>query len=226
VGALALLGATLLAAPARSLVIDSFETDQAELSVFAGNDQEQAAVSGPGILGGERRLTLTRSGSGSGTVEVTGGELVHMRDSGIVSFNLQWDGPGSSGLGDVDLTEGGLNTGILIEFAQVDATRNLTISAISAPQASSLVSNLTLPAGTDSLFVGFDEFAIFQGPGVDFTSLDILSLSIAGPPATDTVRINSIEAVPEPGVIVLLGVGLSLLPWRRRGASARSRARR
>ncbi len=199
------------------------------------------------ILGGFRELTANAlTGATPGLAEtslvVFGSQLRFSNDAGVTGTGyVEWDGDDSingaglneTGLGGIDITEGGtLNAFELITIesdlgynfdvtAYTDSTHWTTISF----SASAVVDDGTPHISTVS-FAGFETAslcgAVNPSPGVnsitcaagnqvaDLSNLGALTVLLNSGSATTNIdlRLSSITTVPEPSSLALLGLGL------------------
>ncbi|MBN7795080.1 DUF11 domain-containing protein [Parahaliea mediterranea] len=191
-----------LAGTANAVVIDTFETDQPAISRTAPADTGTRVdhwISGSGILGGERELTLTLhptiADGTTSSADVSGGAYNYNKDSTAGTFSyafVVWDGADgtgtvdTSGLGGVDLTEGGRHDAIAISVNASDNPATVYIVADSSFGYSSRAA-LNLPGGISSpqtFIVPFSAFSVlgFNGPAT-FNSIGALQLQIYSPPS-------------------------------------------
>ncbi|WP_116364049.1 hypothetical protein [Parahaliea mediterranea] len=191
---------------AHAVVIDTFDTGQPAISRTAPTDtgtRVDAWVSGAGILGGERELTLTLNPTvGDGTrlnAEVSGGTYNLNKDSTAGSFSyayIVWDGVDGSGtvdpngLSSVDLTEAGSHDAISISVRNNSNPATVYVVADSGFGYSSRAA-LNLPGGVASprtFTVPFSVFSTlgFNGPA-SFDDIGALQLQISSMPAQNLV---------------------------------------
>jgi len=217
-----------------AIIIDTFDTSQSAANVIPFPPVPTSVAGGPGIIGGERDFDLTLlSGPGATLQANFGGNsmLEHGQlGSSTATSLIVWDGPDGdastldpTGLGGVDLTDGGTLTGILLGLDVNDLVAPLTLTAYTdAGNFSS--ATVILPGGVPPmifLFVPFLDFVTQAGTGADFTNIGALSLFIDGSqtPSLD-VQLDLIAAsnpVPEPATFSMAVFGaLSLLCARRR----------
>src|SRR5277367_1688862 len=121
--------AILASAPCHAyVVIDSFQTTQTSAGI----------VSGPGMIGGVRQVqSYTPTANINSTLP---NQLLATNPSSVNwgTLELQYDGNGfipngynTDGLGDVDLTQGGVNNGFLIDVTSAHGTGGtISISAL------------------------------------------------------------------------------------------------
>lgn len=191
---------------AHAVVIDTFETDHPAISRTAPADtgtRVDTWVSGAGILGGERELTLTLNPTiADGTslsADVSSGTYNLNKDSTAGSFSyayIVWDGADATGtvdptgLGGVDLTEGGSHDAISISVRNNNNPATVYVVADSSFGYSSRAA-LNLPGGISSprtFTVPFSAFSTlgFNGPAT-FNNIGALQLQIFSTPAQNLV---------------------------------------
>lgn len=205
-------------AQAATVTIDSFETPQ---FLFSG---ESGAVQGSGILGGEREVTYTSEGAGSfgENLQIGNGSLVLSSAFELVEADLLWNGVGDVGLGGVDLTDEGTESGLSIDIFGIGtliATPELALT-FSIVDSSGNESSLAQFFETQFLFdnasnsspvTALFSFDAFVG-SADVTDVDSIGLNIVGPLALDaSFGTVTTTPVPEPltivGSLTALGLG-------------------
>lgn len=196
VAGLALFGAQAAHA---DVIIDAFD-DVPSYAVTHGNTDSRSGVN---TISGERTLKVERT-AGSGDVEgkVGGGEFSYSADSGTKGKALlTWDP-----LGDIDLTESGVNLGIqLTGFLEAGQLKMEIFSASGSSSAVFGVGN-----DGDSYTTVFMPFTSFTG-SADFTAANKLTLLFNTTQFSnkDGAVLGDLRAtnVPEPGTMTLLGLG-------------------
>lgn len=222
------------AGPARSLTIDDFEISQS-LSAGPGASVAQGAVvTGPNSIGGTRDLVITRDPSRSGTVdaEIDGAEpgvaLLSAARGTAGLWNFRYDGSldsipiDPSGLGGIDLTDGGSSDRLRIQV-QTETAIGMTILVMTdATSASIAFGLLPVSASFAAIDIPFSAFAAESDAPADFTSVGAIILGFAFFETYDAslvARFASFSTVPEPASITLVAVGLAALTRRTRGSS-------
>lgn len=240
---LGLLGCIFFAHEASAdFVISPFNADQQVLvsGTPAGPKTSFNHAVAATSIGGFRTIVLNRLGPANTRATLTADSNV--TQSGFFTFSspagvtgsaeLQFDGNDNSvaidpnGLGGVDITEGGLDTGFLFRMV-ADMAAPLTITAYSGAGNVSTASVLFPVNGTFTpvlVYVPFTAFGVVSGSGADFASIGALSFLIDGSnsPSLDAQIdfITTVRSVPEPGSLALgmIGAGASVLLVRRKRA--------
>ena len=202
------------------LVIDTFTPGTVALSANSGNIVDSSLemlLPVTDVIGGAREVSVTwQSGELSATANNNPpiGTLGLSSATGVTAlFEMTYDA-GGLGLGGLDLTQMGENTGIDVAFIAADAGAATTVTLMDTVGDTL---ELTLnTAGPGALFFDFD---LFAGIG-DVTDIDSIHFAIQGQIDGDYQidLIRAISDVPEPLTATLgtLGLGVLGLGLRRR----------
>lgn len=212
-------------------VIDDFTTAQGPLQGTLSNTPLITSVTGSGILGGERDLSIEifadQYGLGS-SVNIVGNNFFFSSASGVESqFTIVWDGIDNSsdinqfGLGGINFANGSPFS-FLTQVVESDQNAWFDVTFWSGEQGISETVALPIPGiaapGRDTFFTT----SLFTS--TDFTNIG--AIRVRGnvlSPETQTrqrsydLQLGQIVAVAEPAPMLLSGLGLaSLLLLRRR----------
>lgn len=196
-----------VAAHAATVTIDSFGDDQGPVEATAGATvmDSQATAS---AIGGTRNISVTNFSGSASTEGQTGG--------GLFGFSNGFATQGSATLsylaGSADLSDGGTNDTIVAEVLSIDL--GMAISLLIDGVTQSLIVN-----NTGNIQFAFSDFA-----GVDFTSVDSISLTFDtnGVPAVDAsiVLFGAQDLVANPVTPDPSPVPLPAAGWLLAGALA------
>ena len=190
---------------ASAVTIDDFSEDQAIL--FQGPVGTTGSTqAGAGMVGGERDIEIEVTGASSfHSASVGTGLLNHAQGpSTFGTTTVTWDGVDgdettldATGLGGVDLTDGGIHNAIAISlfFADSNAVMDFNVYTDGA-NASTL--QLALPGGANNelLILPFSDFTTLLGAGADFTNVGAIEMFIDGSAtAAVDVQVELLEGV-------------------------------
>ncbi len=204
---------------ARALIIDPFDTT--DQTVIAGvplgiMSDTDVAVASEAFTGSRELYIEVTNGTGLASLQVVSNSGDPLEDD-FLAFSsganttaeglVTWDHATDL----YDLTEGGANNGIGLDFFSIDQGSVdflITVADSGGDEASMLISNATLGTN-DFLFAGFTGIG-----SVDLADIDWVTLSIIADEEVD-LQLQLVEtrtppdtAVPEPATVLLLGIGL------------------
>jgi hypothetical protein len=237
IATLAMVAAAMSAARSASadFTISRFNTDQQAL-VSGGPAGPKSAFDNSASatsVGGYRSMLVTRIGPATSRATVEADSNITLSSffsysspAGVTgSVDLRFDGNNNSttidpnGLGGVDITEGGLDTGFLFRMVS-DTGAPLTITAYSGANVSQ--ATVAIPADPSFVpqlvFVPFAAFTTIAGSGANFMSIGALSFLVDGAasPGVDAQIDFIVTSAPEPSSLALVGLaGLGLAAMRR-----------
>jgi hypothetical protein len=227
----------LLVAPeARSITIDAWTVDQTTTASSPAGSAS-TVVTGVGILGGEREISVTRTSGPVVTMSSGSGSLAYGQIAGALGTGtVIWDGVDGggtldpTGLGGVDFTDGAASTAITIPilFSDLPGVLRLTAYTDGANWSQAVIGlpgNIP-PDPQSALTVLFSSFSVLGGSGADFGNIGAFVLEVDGTGhAGLDLETGTIETVatPELHTVFLIGAGLAGLSLRARRAAARSR---
>ncbi len=225
-----------LAMPSYGVLIDSFQTPQ----LLVSNGQPVISqVFGNGMVGGYRDAVLQSLGPNEGSIDIQGGHLTFTTAVDTnAQFALGWDGviasfplsPNTSGLGDVDMTQGGtLNAlAVTVSFSNQPFEIEFNLFQSGNRHDHGVVS---IPGGVlapTTFVVRFADFTIGSSSGVraDYSRINAVNMGVIPDTSGLSFQLDCIETVfvPEPSSIALACVGLiALAGWRVRPRSGSNR---
>lgn len=214
-----------------SILIDSFETTQTCLANSASPNVSNT-VNGAGIIGSEREMFADWI-MGANDVQ----EIANSSNDGYLNFNLGadtagmgkivWDGPDNNtgvfdptGLGGVDLTDGGVDSQLTVRIVFDDLPISLRFRVYS-DAANYSEYYLMAPGGIFGAIdvpIPYASFNVAGGAGADFTNVGAIELGLFPDMAATDVQIDFIQTdVPSPAPLALAGLaGLAGAKRRRR----------
>lgn len=218
-----------------AFVIDDFSAPQALITDLTTGDGGVWAVqtASASILGGYRDLYVEKSSSAADDgflgvrAGVNNGILNYSQDTGQGATGfVRWDGIATggaidtSGLGGIDLSTAGV--AIRVEVISADLNFPLTFNVWTDGDNDNVftLSSLTKLAGPGP---GIFDFMFTDFVGADFSRVGALELVLNNSAVVDLdIRIDLIQAVPEPGTLALVGATLLGLGAARRRAAKKA----
>jgi hypothetical protein len=202
-----LLGSIGLVENARALRIDDFGGTVATTSdvvfVTAGNP-----------VGGERDVIP----QGSTSFSESGGIA---RFDNLGSTTLIYDGLDGSidlqlGLGGIDLTDGGLSDHLVIDLSEASGHNGIFIQVYTTETQFSAVGRSRI-ATPGLLLLPFSSFQPRGAAGgADLQNIERIEIDVRVNLTDSGISLTSIATIPEPGIVMLLGLGFTVLSMRRR----------
>jgi hypothetical protein len=218
-------------------MIDDFVTKQTSLATASAPANSSTATA-PEAIGGERDMQVALiSGRTALSLNINpfdGELLIHDSGAQVRGYSLTvWDGmdmdPISldpTGLGGVDLTDGGLNDRIRLSQVTADLTGSISMTVYDAGDASGnswSQAVFSLPGGvftSTDIDIPFTDFTnVGAGGAASFSNVGAISMRIENTTTGSLdVEMASVVAVPEPATCLLATLGLVglLVPLRRR----------
>lgn len=228
-----LAASTLIPSAGATILIDDFSELQVLVQRSSDPDFLSSSVSGAGILGDERDISVSRTGVPfSSKIVIGDGSAITSISNAPGSdadFTIQWDGlDGSIGnaglLGGIDLTTDGVfdQIGVAIDLLRADLASVFTLRIGSQDGAVSAASTMINSAVTSARTLNF-LFADMIG-SANFSDVSFVELSIGGDVSFDLAfaGIGTIDGppsssgqVPEPAPALLLLFGLGAIGLKR-----------
>lgn len=192
-------------------VIDSFnQTQQEALAQTGGSTTDENSADAPEALGGERDLfVMLTSGTGSVQLRVlafgVNPVLQFDNSAGVVGERTAtWDGQDNdgddlnpTGLGGVDLTDGGASTAFNLLIGADNPNGLVTIrvftDGLNWSQGSVAIPN-TGGLATSTVILDFSSFIVGGGSGADFSNVGAIQLMIEGS-ASVNGQIDTLEVI-------------------------------
>ncbi|MFC3059620.1 VPLPA-CTERM sorting domain-containing protein [Paenirhodobacter populi] len=220
--------ASSLTASAASIILGDFNVEQyVEANPRQGQVSSSEVYSPSAVkVGGYRSLSVTNANGRTGgtSLESADGYLDFSnsaRTSG--TGTVLWDGIGSTGLGGVDLTDGGTNNALFLDVIFADANLTLSFSVTDTAGFTSTISKTVAESLLEPTSLSF-LFSDFSG-SANFSSLNSISLILTGTTqgldaSIDTVyAASTLPAVPLPAAGWLMVGGLAALGVMKRRKS-------
>jgi len=181
---------------AAPIIIDDFDDAFQFLQTSGGPFIVNSIFAATGVIGGERDVLLNGI-SGLNTVVVG-------PPTGVLSFSedtlsdgelrLLYDGGASTGLGGIDLTDGGTNDRFVLRYVSTDFNSGLTIDIVDTIGSRS-TATFGVPGSTvnTSFFIPFSNFVPVVGAGADFSDIDSIELFLESSSSGTNIVIDFIE---------------------------------
>lgn len=192
-------------------IIDDFSTDQALQSVLFTPATDHVEITGGGILGGERDISLTLTSGAIVQQQAMNGENTASQSTATGNSLLTWDGVDSdastldpTGLGGVDLTVGGAESFAFEIRSSASSPSNHTVTVYTdganASEATIAIPNLP---HFETILIPFSDFTTTIGVGADFTNVGAITLFIDLPANFSYSLIKDFSAIaPVPVVSI------------------------
>ncbi len=216
-----------------AVIIDDFSATQI---IVSGSS---SCITGLGIIGDERDVYVQSSTAIADINNTVFKQLYYTNGTGGLNYlNLVYDGIDSSyenhnysGLGHIDLTDGGTCNGIAFEFTQTSG--NMTSIFVTLWQGQDRMGHTSelLMDNPQTIFIPFDDFntepwtASLSEPYnandvslIDFTDVGYIHIEMAIWNGDGDFTLDSITTdygVPEPTTVLLLGFGAVILRKRK-----------
>lgn len=218
-------GVMATSALAATITIDSFATNSGPVSATDGMTAVEETAA-PEALGGFRYIEV--GGDAVSPDETVGavnqGELTFSNDSGVQgTMDVTYDGFADTGLGGVDLTDGGMNDAFAFDLT-TDVPISYSISVYDTFGASAMSPSTTSSAfvADQPILISFADFA-----GVDLSSVNSIILSLidtttdfaADVAIDDFASVDTTPQVPVPASALLLAGGLGAFGLMRKRRS-------
>ncbi len=206
---------TLSVGSAQALTIDTFSTNQVVYDGIGGGATSSTVSDALNILGTERTISVEQLGPGATPSSVS----INVGTSGLLTLGntdafsvskIVYNGIGGSGLGGVDVTEGGTLDTFSLFVVLGDFPTDIALTVSDGTNTASLMQTTPFLAINVPLLF---EYSSFAGDPVDFTMIEYISIDLITTHPMADLQLAIIDfvgttSVPEPGVLAVLGFGL------------------